>query len=116
MLISLKLPDGELTGVEVADDVLVYNGSEFVNIKDAKYVVLYHVPVSAYTQPFRDLATSLIVANYYVRALVTSKVESPVTTTDPLLVSVADPSGGECICFVTCNGTNLSYVKITNVD
>ncbi len=116
MLISLKLPDGVLTDVEVADDILVYNGSDFVKIADAKYVVLYHVPVSAYTQPFRDLATSLIVASYYVRALVLSKAAHVVTTTDPLLVTAADPSQGQCLCFITCNGTDLSYVKISNVE
>lgn len=116
MLISLMMPTGEIEDVEIADDVLVYNGSEFVRAADATYLVLYHVPVSAYTQPFRDLATSLIVSSYYVRAFITNKVAQTVAVSDPTAITASDPSQGQCLCFVTCNGTDLSYVKIHNVE
>jgi hypothetical protein len=31
------------------------------------------------------------------------------------LITQTDPSGGVCVCGVTCQGTNLSYVQVQNV-
>lgn len=31
------------------------------------------------------------------------------------LITQTDPSGGTCVCGVTCQGTNLSFVQVQNV-
>jgi hypothetical protein len=32
------------------------------------------------------------------------------------LITAADPSGGECVCGITCQGTNIAYVQVHAVS
>jgi hypothetical protein len=31
------------------------------------------------------------------------------------VITQVDPSGGQCVCGITCSGTNLSFVQVMNV-
>lgn len=31
------------------------------------------------------------------------------------LITATDPSGGQCVCGITCQGTNIAYAQVQNV-
>ncbi len=107
----LILPDEKQVLVSVADDTLVYDGQNYVHPSVAKYVALYTVPVDALSLPF-EVASQ----EFMTRSLITAQVVAynPVSkpSTNPLVIAEPDPSLGECVCFVTCKGTWLSYVRV----
>lgn len=92
---------------------LVYDGQAFVDPQVAQYVMLYTLPVAAVGLPFEGAIPNLV-TSAYVQAGVVSYDGTPVIDTDPSLVTAVDPSGGTCVCFITCKGTWISYVKVTN--
>lgn len=114
MLIDLILPNGPVSDVPVADDALIFTGSEFRTPKVGNYMMLLSVPVHAQTIPFSEVSTAFLIADYKYLALITAVNPVPETTTDPQVVSAVDPSNGVCICGITCIGTELQYVKVTN--
>ncbi len=112
MIITVLLPSGDKALMDVADNVLVYDGSEFTVPTVNKYVMLYTLAVSALSAPYKDTVLALQTA-VQIRAMVTAIDQSSVPDTDPSLVSTPDPSEGLCICGITCAGTDLTFVAVT---
>lgn len=113
MLITVLMPDGRVVDLQVADTDLIYNGQGFVAPKDAEYVELYSVPTQALTVPFnaQHLITQLSTQTHIVaRVLGYDLIASAVTS--PEIVAAVGPSDGQCVCFVTCSGTELRFIKV----
>lgn len=98
--------------LKVADNTLIYDGHDFVEPADAKYVMLYTVSIAALNLPFVNAQLDLETKSY-VRAAILRYDPISVTPTDPSIEAAPDPSLGTCICFITCHGTNIAYVKVT---
>lgn len=111
MLITVQLPTGDTAILGTGDGMLVFDGSEFVSPQSLKYVELYGVPVSAYSTPYKEVPAQVLSTATRIRALVlgTDPTAAPL---DPSIVSAMDPSGGQCICGLTCNGTELRFVAV----
>jgi hypothetical protein len=112
MIITVLLPSGNTATLDVADNVLVFDGSEFLTPKTGSYVMLYALDVAALSMPFKDVAAQPLLAAVKIRSIVKSVDNTSVLVTDPLLVAAPDPSGGLCICGITCAGTDLAFVKV----
>lgn len=113
--LTVLLPNGKTVGLIVADDTLVYDGSQFKSPNTLKYAMLYAVPVEAMALPFKTVPSRPLSVQQHTRAEVIGIDPIPATPTDPSLISEPDPSNGVCICFVTCQGTHLSYVQVTTL-
>lgn len=108
--ITVYLPDQSLGILNVADGVLVYDGTNFVEPDVAKYVGLYDVPVSALTLEYKNLIDALLVSQQ-VKAEVKEYDPQIVPTSDPDIIVAPNPSP-TCVCFITCSGTRIAYVKV----
>lgn len=88
---------------EVYDDELVFDGSQFIKPENASYI-----QVLAYG--YADVPDGLS----RFKLLKVLNVETVVGTepSQDVVVEV-DPSNGECVCGLTCHGTNLKYVQVT---
>lgn len=113
MIITALLPGGTQVELTIAPDTLVYNGDVFVNPSYLTYIELYTIPVDALTLPFREQQEMALQTSVRIKALVISRNSTVVPTTDPAVVAVPDPSLGQCICGLTCTGTDLRFVTVT---
>lgn len=112
MLITVMLPSGGTASLGIGDDVLVFNGQEFKDPKNLRYVELYGLPVNAKSMPFEGFPSQTLSAAVRIRAKVISIDADTVADTDPSLVTRTDPSGGQCICGLTCNGTDIRFAVV----
>lgn len=117
MILTVLMPDQSQVNVTVADDTLVFDGMDFLEPERIKYVVLYKMPVAAVSLPFDDIASVLLSASVRIRALVLNRFLNPYVGTDPKVVVVPKPvEGDQCVCFVTCKGTELRFVQVHTVE
>lgn len=112
MLLTVLMPDQTQVQLVVADNELVFDGSDFWGPQRVKYVILLTMPVAAVSLPFDDIASTLLQAEVRIRALVLNREPDPETQTDPQLLVASDPGNGTCVCFVTYTGTELRFVKV----
>lgn len=112
MFITLLMPNGSTASLGVADNTLVFDGSEFIRPADLKYAMLYALPVSARSVPYKDLDAQTLSAAVRIRALVQGVDPTETLVTDPSLVAEPDPVEGQCICGLTCNGTELRFAVV----
>lgn len=112
MILTAQMPDGMKVNLDVADATLVYNGFTFVAPAEATYVALYMLPVDALSADHRGVR-DILITERSIRARVTQKNQTSVPSTDPLVIAAPDPSGGECVCGITCHGTVLRFVTVT---
>lgn len=109
--LTVQLING--TGMlNVADTDLVFNGQDFVPARDALYCGLYTVSVDALSLPYKDIAAQMLTTQVILKAAVVNYSALAEPVTDPTVIAEADPSGGQCVCGVTCNGTRLSFVIV----
>jgi hypothetical protein len=110
MRITVQMPVGTAT-LDVADNVLVFNGEAYVQPSQALYLDLYTLPVAAVSAPILGLSQALS-ALVSIRAKVLSLDPTIVPYTDPSIVQAPDPSGGMCVCGVTCSGTDIRFAVV----
>lgn len=115
MLITVLTPSGNQVNLAIADNTLVFDGLEFKEPQDLKYVELYGVPVEASTVPYKELPQQTLMTAVRIKAIVLGTDPTEASLTDPQVVSVSDPSMGQCICGLTCAGTDLRFVTVTYV-
>ncbi len=113
-ILTLQMPARQVV-MNVADNTLVYDGQNFVAPEDAKYVMLYAVPITAMNLPFQYPAIQFQTSAANKCAVLAYNGTSE-PSTSPEVVHVDDPSLGMCICGITCQGVNLAYVKVTNEE
>src|SRR5882672_828619 len=109
----LMLPNGNQSALTVADNTLVFDGAEFVQPIKAKYVMLYIVPVNAVSLPFNEVSSIAIQVSSYTKAAVIAFNPVSIPITDSSIEAFPDPSMGQCIVAITCQGTKITYVQVT---
>jgi hypothetical protein len=107
----VTLPNATQVVLKVADNTLVFDGHDFVEPSEAEYVMLYSVDVAALSLPFVE-ASITMTTKAYIKAGIVAYDAISVTPTSTSVVAEPDPSLGQCICFVTCTGTVLRYVRV----
>jgi hypothetical protein len=112
MLITIVMPDQSTPVLSVADTDLIYDGQNYVAPWAARYVELYTLPTHALSLPFDTVQSQGLDVAARIRAFITSRLPDTTEPTDPSVVAVPDPSPGTCVCFVTCSGTELRFVKV----
>lgn len=112
MQLKVYLPTNKIGILNVADGDLVYNGITFVKPENADYVELRDIPVNALSLEYKGIVEMLLVSQI-ISAKVIEYIPVAVPVSDPQVIVEPDPSSGQCICFITCSGLNLSYVKVT---
>ena len=112
MLITVQLPTGVAAQLAVAANTLVFDGEIFMEASAMKYVELYGIAVAAQSMPYKAFPSQVLSIAQRIRARVLSIDATDEPTTDPSLVSQPDPSEGQCICGLTCTGTELRFVVV----
>lgn len=116
--ITMKLitPDKGTVKVTIDDASFVLSQDlEFVPVQQASFVILRQVDQTEVNNTFYVMGTpfNLAMSPNDVVAKVVEILEVPeVGISDPTLVTHDAPPNGECTCLVTCEGTNLSFVKV----
>ena len=122
MKVTVKLPNGTSAIMDVADGYLVLDADyDFVQPKVGTYITLLIGPNGASFTTFaaqleQELtglvdALNLQVTQYYL-CKITDIDATPTPTTDPQIIAAPDPTGGVCVCGITCWGPNLKYVQV----
>jgi hypothetical protein len=111
MILTALMPDQSTVGVDVPDGQLIYDGRSFMWPLDAQWVALYTVPTEAESADYKDVVLALA-TNQYIRAKVMHP--PPTSTLDPTISPKVqpDPANGECVCGITCAGTNIRFAKV----
>lgn len=112
MILIVLMPDQRQVQLNVADDVLVFDGIDFVDPARLKYVSLYTMPVESFSLPFDDLVSQRLTTAARVIARVLNRFVYPGLPDSPELETAPIPSPGQCTCFITCKGTDLRFVQV----
>jgi len=116
MIITAILLDKTIQ-MPIATGLLVYDGEKFVDPLKAKTVMLVQttgVPVVGNSYEIHGsspIPAGLTIYNRYV-CTVTSVADGSVTSEFQPVTSV-DPTGGVCVCGITCNLTEVQAVRVT---
>jgi hypothetical protein len=103
--------------IDVDVDHLILSDGVFVSPQTAKSVTLSGAPVSASFTPFGFAPVDQALETAYqdeIRICWREPVGTDDYPNENVVVST-DPSGGNCVCGVTCLGPNLSYVVVKSV-
>jgi hypothetical protein len=103
--------------IDVDSSELILTGSGYVLPAVATDVVLLQSPVAGTFTPFETDGTPMDITSAVqrtVRVCWREPVDSQLYPNEEVEVAV-DPSGGECVCLVTCNGTQITYAQVVNV-
>lgn len=111
MIITALTPGNASLQLDVADGLLVFDGRSFVEPSKLSYIELYTLPVEALSAEHRDLVEPLL-TRALMRALVVGKNPQSVPDTDPSVIVAPDPPDGNCVCALTCSGTDLRFVTV----
>lgn len=106
--------------IDVDSTDLVLSDGAFLPVQSAPTVTLVGTPVTSEFTPFAYQPIppgTLNLSNTQQQELRVCWREPVGTDQYPNenLITQTDPSGGVCVCGVTCQGTNLSYVQVQNV-
>lgn len=104
--------------IDVDVDHLILSNGAFVNPQVAKSVTLSGAPFSATFTPFGSAQST------YQNLTMSYQDEIRICWREPVgtdlypnenVITATDPSNGQCVCGVTCSGTDLSYVVVKTV-
>ncbi|MNX96909.1 hypothetical protein D3C86_1292510 [compost metagenome] len=112
--LTLVTPTGA-TAVDIPDGYLVQDANgDYVPPERATAVLTYTATVDHPFTPFVDggVPTILGVPQSFIYGVCRTEEVPVVEFPDDTIPIIPDPTGGQCICFVTCAGTNISYVKV----
>lgn len=110
--------NGQQQILDVPDNVLVMSSGKFVPPQMAPTVTLRSLPVTHDFTAFdyaQDVQAITVAGTQEVRVCF-REPEGVQEYPDTDVVEATDPSGGNCICGVSCAGTELQYVKVHNVN
>lgn len=107
---------GQLVYLNVPPNSLVFDGQNFVRPSDVQQVALVTtVPVGPVTVPgpWPETNTLQQAALSWLNTWICKVADRGSQTTGVSdVVSVSDPNNGQCVCGVTCEGTDLQYVQV----
>lgn len=95
------------------DDLILSNGG-FVSPQTAKSITLSGAPFSASFTPFGSAPVTDITYQDETRICWREPVGIDQYPNENVIIA-ADPSGGVCVCGITCRGIDLSYVVVQTV-
>lgn len=104
--------------IDVDADDLVLSNQNFVHPQMATSVTLVGSTFDSTFTPFGPAPAALDLTQTQRQELRVCWKE-PVGTDDfpnEEVVTVVDPSGGQCVCGITCSGNNLSYAVVKAVS
>jgi len=100
-----------------SSDVLVFDGNQFVRPQDADYVMLVTVqnvtgdiPGDLYPES-NDVNQISATWNNRFLCKVIGVTSAAVVGTD--VETIVDPNNGQCVCGISCAGTDLQYIQVT---
>jgi hypothetical protein len=105
--------------LQVDSGSLVWDGTSFVDPTEATYVMLVTVVptlISPNIYPVTvqaPIPSGLTVTGTYL-CVVTSI--DPAITSGNTVVAVADPLNGQCLCGITCTGTQIATPAVTIIE
>lgn len=114
----LTTQQGNQQVIDVDVDHLILSNGQFVSPQTAQSITLSGATYSATFTPFGYAPVPQQQLSMAYQEEIRICWREPVGTDDfpnENVIFEIDPSGGECVCGVTCNGTNLSYVKVKSV-
>jgi hypothetical protein len=102
--------------IDVDVDHLILSNGVFVSPQTAKSVTLSGASYSAEFTPFAPVPTQQLSLAYQdeIRICWREPVGTDEFPNENVIVA-DDPSDGQCICGITCQGPNLSYVRVMTV-
>jgi len=103
--------------IDVPDNVLILSNGNFLPIQTAPSVTLVGALVTNTFVPFDASQLQETLVGQQTQELRVCWRE-PVSTqqySDNGVIEVNDPTGGVCICGVTCLGPKITYVQVQNV-
>jgi hypothetical protein len=103
--------------IDVDVDILILSGGEFVSPQIAPTITISRTPYSASFTTFGStpITGSLTLASQdEVRICWREPVGTDQYPNENVVTST-DPSDGQCVCGITCSGTQLSYVVVQTV-
>lgn len=104
--------------IDVDVEHLILSNGEFVNPQTASSITLSGAPFSVSFTPFESAPVS------DQQLTMTYQDESRICWREPVgidqypnenVIIATDPSNGQCVCGITCAGTELTYVIVKNV-
>lgn len=109
---------GQKVYLAIPDNSLLFDGTQFVRPADAKWVWLTATTEAVFLSP-----APLPINEFEHRVELTQEqgyvcqvIGTGITIADPPeVIAIPDPNDGECVCGVTCSGTDLQYVTVTYV-
>jgi hypothetical protein len=110
---------GQKVYLAIEDDALLFDGFQFVPPAQAKFVWLIASTDTTFWNaaqlPINEWQSrvSLIQQSGYICEVIDST--GIVIPDPPEVIAIPDPNNGECVCGVTCLGTDLQYVIVSYV-
>ncbi len=112
--LTLVTPTGA-TAVDIPDGYLVQNADGVYSPPDTVTSVLTYSAIAEQPfVPFVDggLPTVIGVPQSFIYGVCRTEEVPAVEFPDDSIPIMVDPTDGQCICFVTCAGNEISYVKV----
>lgn len=103
--------------IDVDPDVLILSNGEFISPALATSITLISVSVEVGFIPFNSDQIPIELQNNSTKEIRICK-RINVNSDDypnPDVIEVNDPTGGVCICGITCLGTQITYVQVYQV-
>jgi hypothetical protein len=109
--------NGQQQILDVPSTSLILSNGQFVSVQVAPSVTLMGVPVQFNFTPFDQAQLSQVLEQAQTQELriCWREPEDIQQYPDTDVIMVTDPTGGQCLCGLTCSGTQLSYVQVYNV-
>lgn len=113
----LSPSNGTQQVIDVDVDHLILSKGVFVSPQTASTVTISRAPYSA---SFTTFGSTPVTGSLTIASQDEVRIcwREPVGTDDfpnQNVITAVDPSGGQCVCGVTCSGTDLSYVIVKTV-
>lgn len=105
--------------IDIDSEALVLSNGKFVPVQSAPTITLISGPVSVSFKPFTPEELNIVMTNSAQYRDVRVCWREPVDADqfpNEAVVAAVDPAGGTCVCGVTCMGTDISYVQVSNVE
>lgn len=109
--------NGQQQVIDVPDSVLILSNGQFVLVQTAPTVTLVGVPVTDTYTPFnaQQMQETLVIQQTQELRICWREPIPTQQYPDNNVIEANDPSGGTCVCGITCSGPEITYVQVQNV-
>lgn len=112
--------DGEEFFIDVPDDTLIMDGDYNFLTPDRIQTVAIAAPgiqfnFKPHLPPSRAAFIAMNINVLYVYRVINTEPQSSVEYPNPNVIEAIDPTNGQCLCGITCLGTELAFVKVYSI-